>query len=375
MRRSCAGAMLLSKVVGILCLLLALPFGGAAAADRRALIIANSDYKHVSRLANPANDAELLSRVLQSVGFDVTTHLNASRDEIRRATLAFSRSLDQPKTTALFFFAGHGVQVDGLNYLLPVEADIEAEREVPLQAVAVSELLETLEASGNRSEGRLNIIILDACRNNPFTRGWRSAARGLAPIAPPNGSFVAFSTAPGDVALDGDDGNSPYAKGLAQAILQPGLSIEETFKRARVHVLEATKSARKQQTPWEQSSLVGNFQFVPAVSTASQIAVGPEAVELTFWQSVKNSLMRGDFEAYLRSYPEGKFRDLARSRLADIPPPVSVVDPYTRYDSKEGLAPLVDPALIDTGPKIPIRRHGETIGSGQSDEPRPLVRP
>jgi carboxyl-terminal processing protease len=348
----------------------------AQAESRQALVIANSKYRHVSPLDNPGNDADLLTRVLESVGFKVTTRFDLSRDEMRRVTLEFSRSLRAKNTTGLFFFAGHGVQVDGLNYLLPVEADIEAEAEVPLQAVAVSELLETLEASGSRGDGRLNIIILDACRNNPFTRGWRSAARGLAPIAPPSGTLVAFSTAPGDVALDGPKGsNSPYAKGLAQAILEPGLTVEETFKRTRIHVLEATKTARKQQVPWEQSSLVGSFHFVPDGKSGPVAAVaGPDAVELTFWETVKNSLKRADFEAYLRSYPEGKFRDIAASRLADIPEAPAVA-PYRRSPGDDGPAPLVDPSLIDTGPKLPARRHGETIDSSPSDEPRPLVRP
>lgn len=238
----------------------------ALSQERHALVIGNSAYSHTSPLANPARDAELIGQTLSTVGFKVTTVLNATRDQMMRSMLEFARSVRQRKAVALFYFAGHGLQVNGLNYLLPIDADIRTADEVRIQAISAGEFLQTLEDI-NVARERMNIIILDACRNNPFSAGWRSTARGLAPIDAPTGSIVAFSTGPGTVAYDGRGSNSPYAEGLAEAIRQPGLSIEHVFKSVRSFVARATAKEGSMQVPWESTSLIGDFYFVAAPHT------------------------------------------------------------------------------------------------------------
>ena len=245
---------------------------GAAGETRLALVIGNSAYRHTTPLTNPARDAELISQALEQVGFKVAKFLDADKDVMLREMLAFGRSLRRADAVGLFYFAGHGVQINGLNYLVPVDAEINSEDEVRLQTVGLSEFLQTLNSFGEY-DGRLNLIILDACRNNPFARGWRAVARGLAPVDSPSGTLVAFATAPGEVASDGRDGNSPYAKGLAQSILSPGLPVEETFKATRKYVKKYTDREKKVQEPWESTSLTGSFYFIPIAKQAAQDVV------------------------------------------------------------------------------------------------------
>ena len=202
-----------------------------------------------------------MARVLGQVGFRATKLLNGTRDQMMREMLAFSRAIRNPNTVGLFYFAGHGVQLNGLNYLVPIDADINSEDETRLQSVDLSDLLHTMNAAGR--DGGLNLVVLDACRNNPFARGWRSASRGLAaPADSPSGTLIAFATSPGEVAYDGREGNSPYTQGLAQTILRPGLSIEQTFKATRIFVQAATAKEARPQVPWETTSLTGDFYFI-----------------------------------------------------------------------------------------------------------------
>lgn len=234
-------------------------FGGMATAladARLALVIGNSAYK-VGALANPRNDAALMADTLREVGFQVTTLSDATKDQMKQALLAFSRKLRETGAVGLFYYAGHGVQLRGENYVVPVDADIQNEAEVEFLALNVNEFLAAMERTSNQ----INIVILDACRNNPFARSFRSAARGLATVDAPRGTYIAYATAPGQVALDGDKGNSPYASALAGAIRTPGLTIEDTFKKARREVLAATSD---QQVPWETSSITGSFYFAGA---------------------------------------------------------------------------------------------------------------
>lgn len=231
--------------------------------QRIALVIGNADYQGASnKLDNPVNDAELMAQTLTEVGFRVTKVLNATRFEMRKAMLDYSRSLSGAKTIGLFYYAGHGMQVDGQNYLLPIDASPARKDELALHGVALSEFLQTLD-SASGSEGRLNVVILDACRNNPFARGWRSVSRGLATIDAPSGTLIAFATAPGDVAADGDGVNSPYTLALSEMIKRPGLQIEQTFKGTRKLVWKRTAKSGKAQIPWESTSLRGDFYFMP----------------------------------------------------------------------------------------------------------------
>ena len=250
------------------CVLLLLCAAQAQAGTRTALVVGNSAYPF-GPLANPANDAKLIAETLTKTGFEVTTVLDANKVTLQKALLDFSRDIRTKDTVGLLYYAGHGVQVNGANYLIPVDADITSESEVKIFGINVDEFISTLE----RADGRTNIVILDSCRNNPFSVTARSISRGMALPDAPAGTFVALSTSPGAVALDGEGANSPYAIALAQSILEPDMSIEQAFKVTRRLVLQSTK---QQQVPWETSSLTGDFYFVPKVDTpAPVVAVAP----------------------------------------------------------------------------------------------------
>ncbi len=224
--------------------------------ERIALVIGNSNYIHTSSLANPENDAVSMTDALRDAGFSVTKLLDADQPTMKKELLKFGRRLRGGNVEAgLFFYAGHGVQLHGENYLVPVDAKILDEDEIDLEAVNVNNFLQVM----NSSNADINIIILDACRNNPFVGSSRSTARGLAPVDAPKGTLIAYATAPGDVALDGVGQNSPYTKALTAAISSGGgRTIESIFKTARSEVLAATGD---KQVPWETSSITGDFYF------------------------------------------------------------------------------------------------------------------
>ena len=243
----------------------------ASAASRTALVVGNSAYPF-GPLANPANDAKLIAETLKKTGFEVTIVLDANKVALQSALLAFSRDIRTKDTVGLFYYAGHGAQVNGANYLIPIDADITSESEVKIFGINVDEFVATLE----RADGRTNIVILDSCRNNPFTAASRSANRGMALPDAPAGTFVALSTSPGAVALDGEGANSPYAEALAQSMLEPNVSIEQAFKVTRRLVLQNTK---QKQVPWETSSLTGDFYFMPKSETPTPVVeAAPEPV-------------------------------------------------------------------------------------------------
>lgn len=255
-------------LVVIFCIVLA-PL--ASAASRTALVVGNSAYPF-GPLANPANDAKLIAETLKKTGFEVTIVLDANKVTLQTALIAFSRDIRTKDTVGLFYYAGHGAQVNGANYLIPIDADITSESEVKIFGINVDEFVGTLE----RVDGRTNIVILDSCRNNPFSATSRSVTRGMALPDAPAGTFVALSTSPGAVALDGEGANSPYAEALAQSMLEPDVSIEQAFKVTRRLVLQSTK---QKQVPWETSSLTGDFYFMPkAEAPAPAVVVAPEPV-------------------------------------------------------------------------------------------------
>jgi hypothetical protein len=228
--------------------------GDAKPERRLALVIGNAAYA-TSPLRNPTNDARALAGALKSLGFEVTAHENLGQREMRRAILDFGTRLREGGV-GLFYFAGHGLQVNGRNYLVPVDAVIasEAEVEVEVEGIDVASVLARMETARNR----VNLVILDACRDNPFARSFRSAARGLAAIDAPSGTLIAYATAPGRVARDGEGANGLYTGELLRALQAPGQPVEEVFKRVRQSVIERSAG---DQVPWESSSLVGDFLF------------------------------------------------------------------------------------------------------------------
>lgn len=283
------------------------------AETRFALVIGNSAYQR-SPLANPRNDAKAMSASLAAVGFSVTTLTDADLATMREAVLAFGRRLRGSDSVGLFYYAGHGVQVDGENYLIPVGADITDSSEIPLLALSLGELLKTME----RAESRLNIAILDACRDNPYSTGARSLTRGLAPVKAPAGTLIAFATGPGQVALDGNGANSPYSGALSQSIVEFGIPLEETFRRTRRIVLEATD---KKQIPWEHSSLTGEFYFRPKVAEPEARMMRDEGfdevnlAELAEWTRIKDTADAEALRRHIERYPGGMFRELALLRI------------------------------------------------------------
>ncbi len=230
-------------------------FLSAAQAEKRiALVMGNSAYQNVGELANPANDARLIAKVLRTQNFEVIERLDLTQKKMKRAFTEFTRKLKRAgrDTVGFVFYAGHGLQVRGLNYLVPIDARIEVEGDVDIEAISANSLLFGMKEAGNR----MNVIIFDACRNNPYRSLFSSGTRGLAQMGSPRGSLVAFSTAPGSVAADGNGKNSPYSVTLAKFLVQPGLGIEQVFKATRQEVFAMTK---ERQLPWESSSLIGNF--------------------------------------------------------------------------------------------------------------------
>jgi len=244
----------------------------AQAGKRIALVIGNSAYTAVSPLANPKNDADLMAKTLQSVGFEVTKLTDADQRAMKQAMLDFGRKLHGGVDAGLFYYSGHGVQAKGEDYLIPVDAAIKDEGELDLQAIDVNAFLQVMD----NADSKVNIIILDACRNNPFAASARSATRGLAMLAAPRGTYIAFSTGINQVAEDGDGKDSPYTEALAKAMVKPGVKLEDAFKEARRTVEAATDN---KQVPWETTSITGDFYFRPAVAQlpAPQPAPQPPA--------------------------------------------------------------------------------------------------
>lgn len=244
----------------------------ASAEGRRiALIVGNSAYAD-SPLANPANDAVLIAETLQQVGFEVSLQTDSDQKAMKRSIQEFGATLEQagPSAVGLFYYAGHGVQMNGRNYLIPVGAAIARDADVEIEAVSADWVLEQMRFARNR----LNFVILDACRNNPFARSFRSVDRGLAKMDAPAGVLIAYATAPGDVAVDGvGRDNSPYTDALARSIRASDQPAELMFKQTRDVV---RRSTNERQTPWESSSLTGqNFYFAQrggAVSPAPTAA-------------------------------------------------------------------------------------------------------
>ncbi|WP_050426150.1 YARHG domain-containing protein [Bradyrhizobium tropiciagri] len=264
---------------GLLAMLFAAP---AAAGKRVALVVGNSSYQNVSRLQNPKNDAQLVAETLQRLGFALVggqAQVDLDKAGFDAAIQRFGSQL-MGADVALFYYAGHGIQVRGTNYLVPVSANPTREADVDFQMVDVGLVLRQMEGAGTR----LNIVILDACRNNPFGgRGLRAADGGLAQIRAPEGTLLSYATQPGNVALDGDDGHSPYTRALVDTVQKPGLDVLQAFNQVGLVVKRATGNA---QQPWVSTSPIdGSFYF--AGNAPAQVATAdPPATVIPPQQSL-----------------------------------------------------------------------------------------
>ena len=301
--------------------------GSASDATKRiALVMGNSTYATAPALKNPANDARDMAAALKALGFEVSSGVNLSQREMKRLIREFGQRL-KGGGHGLFYFAGHGVQARGHNYMIPVDADIQSEADVEDSGVDVNLVLSYMDDAQNH----LNIVILDACRNNPFARSFRSASDGLAQVDAPTGTLIAYATAPGRVAADGAGDNGLYTSELLKAMRIPGLTATEMFMQVRREVM--TRTGNK-QVPWEASSLTGSFYFTPRGANSAAVAevsrpintVEPAAprtadaatFELSYWETIKSSSEAQDFISYLEKYPKGQFVELARRR-AGVP--------------------------------------------------------
>ena len=251
---------------------------------RLALVIGNADYK-TAPLRNTINDARSMNKTLSDLGFSVDLVENATQNEMKKRIDLFGRKLQSVKGVGLFYFSGHGMQVNGQNYLIPLGANLDSEEDVEYESVNAGRIVAKMESARNL----MNIIILDACRNNPFVRSFRSATQGLALLKPPAGTFIAYATSPGSVASDGleDSGNGLYTGELIKHMKTPGLKLEDVFKRVRSGVLR--KSKRK-QLPWDISLLEeGDFFFAPPLQGDGK--VNRPLQNMTFYDDGVRDLM------------------------------------------------------------------------------------
>ena len=319
----------------------------ALATGRVALVVGNSTYAHIGRLPNPANDAADVSAALARLGFEVTTTLDAGLSELNQALRQFTRR-SAGADVALVFYAGHGLEMDGVNYVVPVDARLERDADVRFETVTLNDLLAVTAGAS------LRLVILDACRNNPLAR---SMQRTVASRSVSGGSFgelnedllgdetlVAYAAAAGTTAADGQGRNSPYTAALLAHLEQP-LELSALFRRVRAQVLEAT---RGEQRPHEYASLLREHYLGGASDPGTApVADGVSATvaaqqETVFWQSIAGSRTAADFEAYLRQYPAGTFRALATTRLArllagatDVPAKRPSADPPAEREAGE----------------------------------------
>ena len=249
--------------------LMAFAAAPAGAGTRLALVIGNGKYANAPKLENPANDSADIAAALRNVGFEVIEQQDASRESMTKAVREFSSRL-RGTEVALFFYAGHGMQMSGENYLLPVDADIQTPADVRFNTVNLTDIQQEMEGSG-----RANIIILDACRNNPFAdklaqSGRAAPSRGLGRIdAAGEGSLIVYSTQPNNVALDGAGRNSPFTAALLKHVITPGIEVRQMLSRVRGDVLSATE---RRQTPWDSSSLTGDVYLAGAPTSPPAIA-------------------------------------------------------------------------------------------------------
>jgi uncharacterized caspase-like protein len=311
---------------------------GAAAEPRIALIIGNSDYSNARlQLTNPARDATAMQRALRSAGFETVLKLNARRLDFYRAVDDFGARIGRdPHAVGLFYFAGHGVQADGSNFLIPVDAQIDSDADLEANAFDVARVLRAMKSAHND----MNIVILDACRDNPLPRT-RGVGRGLARMDAPSGTFIAYAAGPGQVADDGGKGgNGVFTAEMINAMAEPNVPLEQIFKKVIAGVRADTHG---RQEPWSEASLQGNFYFhIENTAAASKSGIDPKQVELEFWGSIKSSRDPADYHSYLERYPQGEFAALAANRMRYLqrPAPGDKIQANSRCDSLQERAQL-----------------------------------
>jgi caspase domain-containing protein/putative peptidoglycan binding protein len=351
-----------------------------AKADKRvAFVVGNGAYKNVAVLPNPAIDAKSMAKVLRNVGFDVVEGSNLTRDKMTEKLLEFGKKAEGADV-ALFFYAGHGIAINGTNYLLPIDADLKSEMDVKLgSAINIDVTLEQTIA-----DAKVKLVFLDACRDNPFAAKIKSNATtrsvsvqaGLAEMKSGEGTLIAFATGPGQTALDGEVGtNSPFTRALMANIASPGVEIQQAMTKVRAQVNEETN---KNQLPWGHTNLIGSVYLNPAPAAAGAaveapntpaVTAGPTSeVELEFWRSIKDSNKPEELNAYLTNYPSGTFKSLALARIAALQDGPSTatrnltaaVDPATFTEEADQTSE--DQLGLDRGQRRDVQRRLTSLG-------------
>ena len=343
------GLRILAAAATALFALVTVTFTGAQASTgkRVAMVIGNSAYEHAPQLANPANDASDMAIALRSIGFTVVEGIDLTNRGMRDKIREFSSEL-RGAEVGMLFYAGHGLQVNGRNYLAPIDAKLQFESDLDFETIPLEFVQRQMER-----EVKTLLLFLDACRDNPLTRSFKSASRsggagkGLAEIKSAPGTLIAFSTDPNNVALDGKGRNSPFTKALLTNIDRPDIEIQTMMTDVRQEVFSDTD---EQQTPWINSSLLGRFYFVPGEGTEKIAATGDTKqpastsggalssaqIEKLAWDSVKDSNSPEEFEVFLSSYGRGFYGKLARLKLQ-------------RLRDKQELAEATQEVAKDTG--------------------------
>jgi len=280
------------------------------ALPRIALVIGNTKYVEAP-LKNPGNDAKGIAGALQQLGFQVNLKLDAGRNEMIEAIRAFGGELAKKKGVGMFYYAGHGAQLAWKNYLIPVDAIIEKVEDMQPKTVELNSLLEGLI----KAQNPMNVIILDACRDNPFGTKARTQQKGLSQFDAPPGSLLAYATSPGNTAADGEGANGLYTENLLRELKTPEAKIEDVFKRVRLNV---RRKSAGQQIPWESTSLEEDFYFLPPAHLKRLSEAEIEKAfneELAIWEKIKDAKEPGPLEEYLRKNPSGRFSELAQFQL------------------------------------------------------------
>jgi uncharacterized caspase-like protein len=337
-------------------LAVALSWSTASYADKRvALVIGNGAYKNVANLPNPPKDATAIAALLRNVGFDVVQGTDLNRTGMTDTLRKFASEAENADV-AVFFYAGHGLQLDGKNYLLPVDSNPKSEIDVKLGGpIEVDTMLDQI-----MSTAKVKLVFLDACRDNPFVEQISRSVKtrsltiksGMAEMKSSEGTLLAFATAPGQVALDGTGGHSPFTKALLDNLAAPNEEISVSLTKVRAEVADLTK---KKQSPWASTNLTGLF-YMNKTATADTVAndataqpataaapmttakAGDDPVEMEFWRTVKDSYKPEELNAYLTRYPNGAFSPIARARLA------SLQDAKQNPTNSRALTPTSEPA-------------------------------
>jgi hypothetical protein len=346
-------------------------FSSTAAAERRvALVIGNSAYQHAPELTNPDNDAGDMTNKLTRLGFEVVIGRDLDLNEMRLSIRDFVGKLEGADV-ALFFYAGHGVQVSGENYLIPIDAKLTSYNDLDFEALPIEFVLSAMERNAS-----VNLVFLDACRDNPLAEtlarsmGTRSApvGRGLAKLGTSLGSLIAFATQPGNVALDGSGRNSPFTAALLEHLGTPGQSITDDLIAVRRAVLEATDG---KQVPWDSSSLTSPVILNPAMQEPGD--TGPPAettlhstrsVELAYWDSIKDAKSKSYFEKYIMRFPNGLFTDIAKLKIEELDADAQVA---------KATQPQIPSGILGGEPQTSVQ--SPDLGSKSMDNPASIQPP